>query len=284
MSNLYTTHELMVKTNHYLIKGGELTDSQKSNIVNQFLSAQNDERTKQSFYKSVKYPNNVDKNGSGHMYPIYFIPPYNCNKKYQTVIPVSPKTHILSANSYELEIIRLLHLFAPKDAIVEEMVIKSLERLKTTCFGYHDCVVGECYHSTFIVLRFLATVAPNEVVWINKLINKINENLEEKLKGNNRVHGNLKWYFWLCLSELPFDIAEPNILKYKNEILTQLNRSYVMNSENDKTIHPVLICIIRNVMARLPQYVYIKNRQPYINEKDGRLYLDMQIFSDENKS
>lgn len=275
MSNLYTTHELMIKTNHYIIKGGELTDLQKSNIVNQFLSAQSDERTKQTFYKGVKYPGNVDKNGSGHMYPIYFIPPYNNNKKYQTVIPVSPKTHILSANSYELEIIRLLHLFAPNDSIVQDMVAKSLERLKTTCFGYHDCVVGECFHSAFIVLRFLAAVAPDDYVWINKLIDKINGNIDEKLRGKNRVHGNLKWYFWLCLSELSFDIAESNILKYKDEILKQLNRSCVMNSENDKTIHPVLICTIRNVMARLPQYAYIKNRQPYINEKDGRLHLDM---------
>jgi hypothetical protein len=62
-------------------------------------------KAKQRFYIGVRYPGNTDKNGSGRMYPEYFIPPYNDGKKYQTLIPMSPKTHILSANSYELEII-----------------------------------------------------------------------------------------------------------------------------------------------------------------------------------
>ena len=78
-----TPHELMIKTNHILIKEAAippeslLTDPQKANIAGQFLSARSDERTKQSLYKGVKYPGNADKNGTGHMYPIYFIPPYN---------------------------------------------------------------------------------------------------------------------------------------------------------------------------------------------------------------
>ena len=62
-----TPHELMIKTNHHLIKDGELTEPQKANIVRQFLAAQSDERTKQSFYKGVKYQGNADKDGGGHM-------------------------------------------------------------------------------------------------------------------------------------------------------------------------------------------------------------------------
>lgn len=52
----------------------------------------------------------------------------------------------------------------------------------------------------------------------------------------------------VCLSELPFDIAEAEILKYKDELLKQINRSYVMNSENDIITHPVIICVIRNCL------------------------------------
>lgn len=169
-----TTYEMMIKTNHYLIKGSELTDSQKENIVRQLLAAQSDERTKQSFYNGVKLPNNIDGDGR-RMYPIFYIPPYNDGKKLQTVIPLTPKTHILSANSYELEIIRLLYLFAPDEPVVKDMVKKTLERLKTTCFGYQDCAIGECFHSALIVLRFLATTAPEDIEWIkissNFLIN-----------------------------------------------------------------------------------------------------------------
>jgi hypothetical protein len=85
------------------------------------------------------------------------------------------------------------------------------------------------------------------------------------------------WYYWLCLSEMPEEIAIPEILFYKNDILKQLNRSYVMNSEHDKETHPTLIEIIRNCFARLPEYEYIKDRKPYVSEKDGRLHFDMEV-------
>ncbi|MES9144006.1 hypothetical protein ABEP44_12815, partial [Cutibacterium acnes] len=78
-----------------------------------------------------------------------------------------------------------------------------------------------------------------------------------------------------CLSELPLAIAEPEILRYKDVIVSQLNHSCVMNSEHDKTIHPVIICMIRNLMARLPEYEYIKFREPYVYEKDNLLHFDM---------
>ena len=272
-----TPYELMLKTNHHLIKSGELTESQKANIVRQFLAARSDDRTMQSFYKGVKYPGNADKNGTGHMYPIYFIPPYNDNKKYQTIIPISPKTHILSANSYELEIIRLLYLFAPNNPDIKDMVRKTLARLKTTCYAYNDCAVGECFHTALIVLRFLAATAPNDIEWINKLITFFQRNMDEKLALRGKgVHGNVLWYYWLCLSELPFDLAEPEIQRYKDKIIGQLSRSSVMNNENDKTNHPVMICTIRNALVRLPEYAYIKDRQPYVNEKNGRLHFDMR--------
>ena len=271
-----TTHELMTKTNHHLIKDGELTDAQKANIIRHLLDAQNDERTKQNFYKGVKYPGNADKNGSGHMYPIYFIPPYNDNKKYQTVIPMSPKTHILSANSYELEIVRLLYLFASDNSDVQVMVQKTLARLKTTCYGYNDCAVGECFHTALIVFRFLAATAPDDTEWINKLISFLRQHMDEKLALRGKgIHGNVLWYYWLCMSELPFALAEPEIRRYKDRIIIQLSRSSVMNNENDKNNHPVMICAIRNALSRLPEYAYIKDRQPYVSEKDGRLHFNM---------
>ena len=230
----------------------------------------------QSFYKGVKYPGNADKNGTGHMYPIYFIPPYNDNKKYQTVIPMSPKTHILSTNSYELEIIRLLYMFAPDNPDIKDMVQKTLVRLKTTCYGYNDCAVGECFHTALIVLRFIAATVPDDTEWIKKLLSFFKRYMDEKLtlKGKG-VHGNVLWYYWLCLSELPMEFAESEIQRYKERIIGQLSRSSVMNNENDKINHPVMICAIRNALAQLPEYTYIKDRLPYVIEKDGRLHFNM---------
>jgi len=260
------TYELMLKTNHHLIKNGELTKAQKENIVSQFLSAKSDERAKQSFHKTM----------GGVMYPLYYIPPFNSGKKLQTVIPMSPKTHILSANAYELEILRLLALFAPDNPDVKVLVKQTLGRLKQTCFGYQDCSVGECFHAALIVLRFLAAAAPDETDWLSKLIAFFKRHMDEKLTLRGKsIHGNVLWYYWLCLSELPFEIAKPEILRYKDKIIGQLNRSSVMNNENDKINHPVMICALRNCLCRLPEYAYIKNRQPYISQKDGRLYFDL---------
>jgi len=212
----------MIKTNHHLITGGGLTDAQKANIVRQLLAARSDERTKQSFYRGVKYPNNIDSAGDvTGTYPGYYIPPYNGGKKLQTVIPMSPKTHILSANSYELEIIRLLHLFAPDDPAVKNMVMGTLKRLKTSCFA-NDCIVGECFHASLLALRFISAVAPDDVAWITKLVEKISMHINDKLQGKNRVHRNVLWYFRLCLSELPDDIPLPEPLINKDELHARL--------------------------------------------------------------
>ena len=54
-----TPHELMIKTNHHLIKGGKLTAMQKENIVRQFLDARNNEINVQNFMNGDKTSNNI---------------------------------------------------------------------------------------------------------------------------------------------------------------------------------------------------------------------------------
>jgi len=270
-----TSHELMIKTNHHLIKGGLLTKAQKTNIAAQFLAAVSDEKTRQNFLRGVKAPEYLfsegQSNDSRKMYPLFYIPPYNDGKKLQTVVPMSPKTHILSANAHELEIIRLLHLFSPDDPAVADMVEKTLVRLKTTCFGYNDCHIGECFHTSLVVLRFLAATRPDNAEWLGRLCR-----LYQNHSGDTRRHSGVAWYYWLCLAELPADTAKPEILKYKSCMLQWLtSKSAVMNSEQDKINHPVLFCIIRNCLCRFEEYEHIKTRQPYTSEKDGRLHFDM---------
>ena len=266
-----TAYENMIKINHNLIKGIKLTDIQKSDIVNLFLIERSSSEQAQRFYDRVKYYNNFDNNGR-RMYPVFYIPPYNEGNKLKTIFDQTPKTHILSANMYELEILRLLYKFAPKNEIVENMIYETLKRLKTTCFGYCDDGIGECFDTSLIVLRFIGTVAPQEKKLIQERINNYNNHRNEKKRPSFAI-----WYFWLCLSEIPYDIAKPEIEKYKNEMINWLyNKSFVMNSEHDKTIHPVLMSMLRNIIAKYSEYEYIKDRLPYVSEKDGRLYLDMQ--------
>jgi len=255
-----TAYELMIKTNHHLIKDGELTDAQKANIVRQLLAARTDEREVQRFYQKMK--------ADGSTYPGYYLPPYNDNKKYQTVIPMSPKTHILSMNAYEMDILRLLCLFAPEHPDVKNMVEGTFIRLRNSCPG-GECSQGECFHSSLPVLRFFAVAAPHYKEWMRKLTAKINNGIDAKYK-TNAVH-----YYWLCLSELPYDIAESGLLKYKNDFIDRLGKSVPMNTEHAKIYQPVLYCVYRNCLSRFTEYEYIKSRQPYVNEKDERLYFGM---------
>jgi hypothetical protein len=269
-----TAHELMVKTNHHLIKGGELTAPQKTNIVRQLLGARSTPEQAERFCRNVKFPGNLDSGGR-RMYPVFYIPPYNDGKKLKTIYNQTPKTHIFSTNMYELEILRLLHLLAPDDSTVRDMVNQTLDRLKTTCFGYCDDGLGECFDTSLVVLRFLAAVS-NDTAWMRSRIDNYNNHAGKKKRPWYAL-----WYFWLCLSELPFDIAEPELSKHKTDMRSWLTtKSAVMNSEHDKAVHPVLLCSLRNCLCRFPEYAHIKDILPYVNKKDGRLHFDMKGDAD----
>ena len=265
-----TAYELMIKANHYLIQGGKLTEPQKENIARQLLAVKSAETEARRFYSGVRFPNNIDGEGR-RMYPVYYIPPHNGGKKYRTIFGQMPKTQIFSANMYELEILRLLHLLRPELPEVEHMVTDTLARLRTTCFGFADDGVGECFDASLVVLRFLAAAAPGQHTWIESRIENFNRHYAEKKRTWYCL-----WYYWLCLSELPFQMIKQELDKYKPVMLNWLEyKSYVMNSEQDKRVHPVLVCMFRNNISRYPEYKYIRERSPYVSEKDGRLHFDM---------
>lgn len=265
-------YEIMVKTNHDLIQGEDILPEHRTHIVKQLLSARNTPCHDEKYYLNVKFTT-YSKNPKRNLYPIFYTPSYNKGRKLYTILNQKSKTNILSMNLYELEILRLLYLFSPDDHEVNYMIRETLQRLKTTCFAYQDDGVGECFDTSLIVLRFLTTVRPDDLNWIQSRIDNYNAHKHEKKRPWYS-----KWYYWLCLSELPFELAKPEIDLYKEEMLHWLwNKSMVMNSRQDKSIHPVIMSILKNNIAKYPEYSYIKSRKPYINEKNGRLYFDMSL-------
>lgn len=265
MSNAY---ELMLKTNYRLILGENISDMEKRNITERLLAAKNTREQVQRFYAGIGFAGNA---GVGQMYPEFYIPPYNNGRKYRTILGQMPKTQIFSANMYELEILRLLKIFAPDSPEINDMVCKTLLRLRNTCFGYQDDGKGECFDASLVVLRFLAAAAPNETMWIQSRIDNFKRHYDEKRRQRFCM-----WYYWLCLSELPLEIVGSEVDTHKSEMLDWLcNKSCVINSEHDKTVYSVMLCILRNNLSRYPEYRYIKDRLPYVNEYDKRLHFDM---------
>ena len=250
--NSMAAYELMIKTSHNLIRGGEYNESEKKDIVKQLRAGRITDGQKRTF---------ADPN----WYPDFYIPPHNNGKRLQTVVPMSPKTYIVADNAYEFEIIRLLHLFEPDDEVAH-MIEGTLKRLKQTCFGYESCHYAECFEAGLTVLRFLSFAATDDRDWINKQITVYNNHF-----ADHRRHSGVQKYYWFILSGMPFDMAEPEILRQKETIIEHIKRSYIVKTGNED----ILLYVMRNTLARLPEYSYIKDRRPYVSEQNGRLHFNI---------
>jgi len=266
-----TAYEIMIKTNHQLIKGKIFTQAEKADITRRLRENKITDGRKRTF--------------DAYAYPRFYIPPHNNGKKLQTIIPMSPKTNIVADNAYEYEILRLLHLFQPSGAINEklrdeainktntnpddelaEMLNETLQRLKKTCFGYQSCHYAECFEAGLMVLRFLSFAAPHDEAWLQKQITMYNNHYADRKR-----HNGVQKYYWLILSDMPFEIAEREIIRQKDSIIDHLNRNYLIKNGNED----IALYAMRNALARLPEFSYIKNREPYVNVKNERLYFDM---------
>ncbi|MEN6355700.1 MAG: hypothetical protein ABFD83_01300 [Armatimonadota bacterium] len=259
-------HELLCKTNWQLIEGKHFTDKEKNDITNRLLSAVSSKSVVERFHKAVKAPND-----GRIMYPLFFIPPYNNGKKLITINGVMPKTHIFSANHYELEILRLLAIWRADDDTVKNMLVKTKERLLTTCFGKF-CATGECFEASIVALRFLAGAFPEEEEWINKLTQGIRGEIDNKPKGKKR-HSGTTFYYWLTLTDIDLPIAISEIKRYEPVLVHHLTRSYSYNIEYDKLYNPIAKYIVRNCLARLPEYNHIREIEGYAGG-DGRFHFD----------
>lgn len=255
--------QLLCKTNHQLIKGKVFSDEEKKNITDIFLNNICDKNVIERFNKGVKAPQD-----GRIMYPLFFIPPYN-GKKFITTTGVMPKTHIFSTNHYELEILRLLAMWRQNEDIVKNMLDKTKERLKTTCFGQF-CPVGECFEASIATLRFLTAAFPDEKEWITMLMNKISDEIDIKPDGVKKRTG-IFLYYWLTLSDMDSPMADIEIERYKSELEKIISRSVNYNSEYDKLFNPISIYIARNCLSRFSYYSHIKEIEGRIGN-DGRFH------------
>lgn len=259
MGNAY---RLTVETDHRLIKGEEISSQERADIAAALL---------QEAHPFTP----VQADGKREMYPVFYVPGEGV--KVRSLLGQTAKTKILAGNMFELEILRLLCLLASEDPKTALMREETLRRLKTTCFGFMDDGQGECFDASLVVLRFLCAAAPEDTEWIKSRVENYNRHVDEKKRPWYSL-----WYFWLCLSEMPMEIAGPEIEKHRKNLEFQLRRSLVMNHEPDRTVHPVILCMVRNLMARLPEYHWLKGRGVYTSPKDGRLRLDLERGADGN--
>ncbi|MGE5224111.1 MAG: hypothetical protein ACM3PY_16850 [Omnitrophica WOR_2 bacterium] len=263
-----TSYDLLCNTGRALIKGQVYSDDKKQEIVKTLLSGMDTPETVDRFLGRVKAQ--VD---GRMMYPLFYTPPYNGGKKYRLITGQMPKTHLLSANHYELEILRLLTLWGSDQDQVAQMIDQSLKRLDATCFG-HFCSEGECIGAGVSTLRLLSALRPVNNVWIEEILKPLGD-IFSGIKGQAATNHNLPvFYFCLALSGIKSDMAAQIIRDRKDFLLTLLKRGWLTGpAENDKYT-PLTKYVIRNTLACLPECEYLQNAEIYISDKDGRVYCD----------
>jgi len=157
------SYRILIEVSQNAAEGEKYTDKEKQEIVEQLLNGMACKEDVKKYKLRMRVNPYTD-----NIYPNYFIPPYNENKKLRLADGSLPKTHILYANYFELEILRILFQFAPENEMVQKMITNTLQRLKNTCYG-NNCPKGECVTTGKEVLRFLQMVCPEEKDWIKKL-------------------------------------------------------------------------------------------------------------------
>ncbi|MDE6725533.1 MAG: hypothetical protein K2J79_08000, partial [Ruminiclostridium sp.] len=140
-------YQILMEMNRKALFAEEISDIEKEKAVSVFLNGISRKEEIQRFKRRMRVNPETD-----NMYPNYYIPPFNSNKKLRLIQGYLPKTNILYANHYELEILRLLFMFAPENEQVGRLVENTLKRLKSTCFG-NSCEKGECVIAGIGVLR-----------------------------------------------------------------------------------------------------------------------------------
>ena len=265
-----STQELLRNTNCKMIKGEHFSDSEKQKITQNLLSAVSHQDTVSRFHKGVKSPND-----GRILYPLFYIPPYNDGKKSRLITGQLPKTQILSANHYELEILRILALWDKDNPKVQLMLDETLKRLDTTCFA-HFCATGECVGAGIAVLRFLSVLSLRDDKWINEILTPMIAQYNNGHKGMAATNNNVPVFY--LYSVLP-DIANKScyrlIEERKEWIIHMLTRGGIVGPAVQDTYNVTMLYILRNALAILPEYEYMKNAEVYISEKDNRCYCDV---------
>lgn len=102
-------YKTLMELNRKEIFHEEISDQEKAEALFVFLSERSAEEAVRKYKKRMRVNPDTDR-----MYPDYYIPPYNGDKKLRLIQGYLPKTNILYANHYELEIIRLLFTYIPE--------------------------------------------------------------------------------------------------------------------------------------------------------------------------
>ncbi len=276
MGTYMEKYKILMELNRKMIFGEEISDAEKREAVSIFLNGTCDKKDILKYKKRMRVNAETD-----NIYPNYYIPPYDGSKKLRLIQGYLPKTNILYANHYELEVLRLLYILAPENKTVDEMVKNTLQRLKGTCFG-NSCTQGECLIAGISVLRFLAITCPDDAEWIDKLLSTLGNMFLTFGKGQAAIQQGVPLsYLLMAFTDINTEKTRALIKQKQEWLLDLLRRGWITGklsngkiSEGD-TYNLIGKYIIRNVIGILPEFEDVSKYEIYVNDKDERCYCNI---------
>lgn len=216
-------YTLICDTNRALAEGIEFTGTEHGAVADRFLAAVDKKET------VVRYHRAVNATGEGRaLYPLFYIPPYNDGKRLRLFTGELPKTQILSANHYELEILRLLAQWAPEHPSVKHMLEETSVRLRSACFA-RFCTMGECVGAGIAAMRYyMAAYGPDDaraVLLRTSLIRLYAEDTGIR-QGKSPANKNIPlYYFWAAMTDKTcMDRVDNNMLAFISSERKNLRR------------------------------------------------------------
>lgn len=269
-------YQILMEMNRKAIFAEKISDMEKERTVSILLSGVG---SREDILKYKKH-NRVNVE-TDHIYPNFYVPPYNGNKKLRLVQGYLPKTNILYANHFELEILRLLYLFAPENKKVNEMIDVTLQRLKNTCFG-NSCTQGECMATGISVLRFLSITNPDDLEWIDRLLSPLGNTFLSFGNGQAATQKGIPLsYLLMAFADINNEKSRDFISRKKEWLLNLLRRGWITGKLSNGKISEgdcynlMGKYIIRNALGTLPEYEDISKFVIYVSSEDERCYCDI---------
>lgn len=266
-------YDLLMELNRKEVFGEEISDAEKSSAISAFLGCRLSADEVRAFRQRMHINPTSDR-----LYPYFFLPPFDSGKKRRLIQGYLPKTTLLYANHYELEILRLLSCYAPDHPSAKEMLNATLNRLQDAGFGTsrtqnEEMAVGIC------VLRLLATARPDYTDWLNRLLVPLGELFLSFGPGQAAVQQGIPvFYLLMAFKDINNEYTGWLLNTQKNWLLNLLRRGWITGtlsngklSEAD-TFNVMYKHIIRNALATLPEFDGIERHEIYVNPQDNRCY------------
>lgn len=157
-------------------------------------------------------------------------------KNFHTFNGYKPKTMLFYSNYCELELLRIAYLLHALDEEKKWIYDSTKQRIQSNCFG-RFCSKGECFETSIAVLRFVATVFPDETEWIEMYIKNITETI---LSGNKKIPYQTTLYFAMTLCEIDTE-ASRNCLGMLAQSIQNLGICVTRGNAQYRTINKQIV-------------------------------------------